>query len=155
MSRFLSHRFLNLFSSRLFILRGKDSIEYVIGVDLADLLQRSTSNLYKSLRTFHIPYRSASALEIDYLIENKRLSRHTIYSAKLVNLEDSMNLLLGRKQEEDEENPFKVLLLAAAKEAEEESSSLIFYAYNPDVPTEEDSSLEITPVYLPISPDDG
>jgi hypothetical protein len=180
----ISHRYLNLSSPSsdrlgcpLFVLHSSDSFEYVLGVDLANLLHRSTSNLYKSLRKSKVPIRPAGEAEIEYLILNKRILRRTTYSAMLVPLGDSLDLLLGKRESAAvyyllssppvtppcgdnayNNNPFDCLLKAAAQEEETTcyysslpSPEFIFYAEDPSIPSEEDSSLEITCLPPPLS----
>jgi len=71
-----------------------DGKEYMIGVQIAQLLKRETFNLYRSLKIKGIDVLRAENEQVDYLVNCNSIKRGT-HSVTLVPLDDGLSFVLG------------------------------------------------------------
>jgi hypothetical protein len=77
----ISHKY-QIIYNKPFLLLVIDSLEYFIGIEIANFLQKETFNLYTSLKIRNIPYFKAQSEHIEYINRNGLLK--AIHSFTLI-----------------------------------------------------------------------
>jgi hypothetical protein len=90
-----THRWKTVFGKSMSVLTvdGKD---YLIGVQIAQLLKRETFNLYRSLKIKGIDVLRAENEQVDYLVNCNSIKRGT-HSVTLVPFDDGLSFVLGKR----------------------------------------------------------
>ncbi len=90
-----SHRWKTVFGKSMSVLTVADK-EYLIGVQIAQLLKRETFNLYRSLKIKGIDVLRAENEQVDYLVNCNSIKRGT-HSVTLVPFDDGLNFVSGMR----------------------------------------------------------
>jgi len=100
-----SHRWKNLFGKNMSVLTLGDR-EFLIGVQIAQLLKRETFNLYRSLKIKGIDVIRAANEQVDYLVNCNSIKRGT-HSVTLVPYEDGVAFVSEERRRQESRGPRK------------------------------------------------